>query len=116
MRAEMVENIETFSSLDNAKARLQEALTRLEDVVEKRVEDVEALSEGGNGVALNVIQEKLNVTGKENDHLREENQALQLLVGKETDRNRALSRANTVALKKVEQLIGQVEDVINEDV
>lgn len=103
--------IETdIPELEDAKQRLRKSLSRMENVVERKLRFAAGSGAGTNTSQLEKTLKQLN---EENKHLREEVNAIQANTAKD---KRALARvreANTAALKKVDHMINELKQVTN---
>lgn len=103
--------------LEISKERLRNALTRLEDVVQKKIKLVESrakaqIANAQKGGDVSVIRQEVDKMKNEINHLIEEKSELQNQVGKEKEANRNLKLINQEASKRVEDLISELKEII----
>ncbi len=102
--------IETdIPGLEAAKERLRKSLSRMENVVERKVRF--AASHGGAGADTSQLEKTLKQLNEENKHLRDEVGKIQASSAKD---KRELERARTAssqALKKVDHMINELKQV-----
>ncbi len=119
---------ETKQTIDQAKARLRKALSRLEDIVEQRLEEakkstkVEVQETGIDPAALaeknkeiEQLKEKLASTEAELLHAWEENNSLQTALGAERESTKALRHISTQISQDLGQSIAQLESIVERE-
>lgn len=104
-------------SIDGAKERLRSALSRLENVVEGKIEAARKQAKvpaPANNAEIAETKEKLEESKKETEHLREENRALHSQVGAAQEKTRALEKVNSKATERVDALIKDLKKIMVE--
>lgn len=111
-----------MNKLDEAKINLKSVLKRLEEVVDAKL--AEGADKGSlatevadriktlEGDILN-LNNDIKDKKEEMDHLREENSKLQAEIGQIQQQNFKLQNKNAQALKKVDNIIGEVKSYMS---
>lgn len=103
------------TGLDNAKERLRNALSQLEQTVDERLEHAKKASGDSATVKeFTELKDRLQNAEEENTHLREENQRLNAQTGKEKDEQDSLRETNNHAVERVNGLIVELEAMLQE--
>lgn len=99
---------ETADALEQAKLRLRDALSRLENTVEGNANATqEALAAGANEK-----QEEINKLKHENKHLREELAQLQARIGEAQIQVTNYKKVNEEAAKRMDSLIAELKQTV----
>ncbi len=121
----MSEDKVDVNQLNSAKERLRDALTRLEAIVENKLESSGSQSEsdiarelGHTREALKEKHQELEAlknsahSDSEVEHLRQENQKLQAEVGRRVEESKDIKRLNKRVSVRVDSLISELEAVL----
>ena len=109
IKSEQLSKEDESQELEQAKDRLRDALTKLESIVETRVTQA-----NDNGEPNGDTQERIQNLFDENKHLKEENQGFRTQIGKEQAKIKSLAQTNTQAVERIDSLILEIKQVLNE--